>query len=344
MAAARVGFATGYDPHLSAREMADSMRRADELGFEVGFFSETVELMRDSVSTLAAMALSTERMTIGCTQIVRLRSPLVMAQTAATLDELSGGRMILSPGACTPSHSRRYGLVPADPATSLREWIEIIRRLLRSERFSYEGETIVLREAELGWEPVRAEIPMWIPATSRTGLHLAGLLGDGVLLNAICSPEYTVNALRIVRAAVEESGREWADFEVAQLINCSVEDDSATAIDTIRWEVASKFNPVQMPFIAGPKLRVGEPYIHESDLPIFTTAWESGGKDALIRAIPDSYVTGMTASGTPDQVLARVDEYRRAGVRLPILRPGAAHQTDRLLDLFARSGVVEAAV
>jgi len=330
----RVGFATGYDASLSVSDMSGWTRRADELGFEMAFFSETVELMRDSVTTLAAISMATKTLNIGCTQIVRLRSPLVMAQTVASLDELSGGRMVLAPGACTPSHARRYGLAAADPATSLREWVEIMRRVLDRETVTFEGRTISIKNAELGWAPARRHVPMWIAATSRTGLRLAGQIGDGVLLNAICSPEYTVNAIRIVREAVEESGRDWEKFEVAQLINCSIEDDEQSAIEAIRWEVASKFDPVQLPFIAGPKMRVGEPYIRKSDLPVFEAAWKSGGRDALIRAVPDSYVIGMTASGTPQKVTARVQEFRDAGVRLPILRPAAANQTERLLTLF----------
>ena len=72
----------------------------------MGFFSETIELMRDSVTSLAAIGLATEKLIMGSTQIVRLRSPVVMAQSLATLDELTGGRMTLAPGACTKSHSR----------------------------------------------------------------------------------------------------------------------------------------------------------------------------------------------------------------------------------------------
>jgi alkanesulfonate monooxygenase SsuD/methylene tetrahydromethanopterin reductase-like flavin-dependent oxidoreductase (luciferase family) len=99
--------------------------------------------------------------------------------------------------------------------------------------------------------------------------------------------------------------------------------------------VASKLDPIQLPFIARPKMNVGEPFIREEDIPKFEEAWNRGGKDALIAAVPDSYVEGMTASGTPDEVRARVQQYRDAGVDLPILRPAAAHQTERLLDLFA---------
>jgi 5,10-methylenetetrahydromethanopterin reductase len=331
----RVGFATGYDARLSNQDMAHWMREAERRGFEIGFFSETIELMRDSVSALATFALATERMTIGCTQIVRLRSPLVMAQTLASLDELSGGRMMLSPGACTATHSKRHGLEHVKAPTALREYVEAIRLILSGERVSYHGLAVNFDDVELGWEPVRKEIPIYLPATSKTGLRLAGKIADGVLLNAICSPEYSANALAIIREAAEEAGRDFSEFKVAQLINCSVEDDHDAAVQAIKWEVASKLDPIQLPFIAGPKMRVGEPYIRKEDIPLFEEAWNRGGKDALIEAVPDSYVEGMTASGTPEEVRARVQQYRDVGVHLPILRPAAAHQTERLLDLFA---------
>jgi len=331
----RVGFATGYDARLSNAEMAHFMAEAEKRGYEIGFFSETIELMRDSVSALATFGLATSTMTLGCTQIVRLRSPLVMAQTLASLDEMTGGRIMLAPGACTKTHSKRHGLEHINASVALREYVEAMRLILAGGRVSYHGESVNFDDVELGWEPVRKYVPMYLPATSRPGLRLAGQIADGVLLNAICSPEYSANALKIVRDSVEESGRAWSEFKVAQLINCSVEDDHETAVNAIKWEVASKLDPIQLPFIAGPKMRVGEPYIRPEDIPIFEEAWNRGGKQALIDAVPDSYVEGMTASGTPNEVVERVQKFRDVGVDLPILRPAAAHQAERLLDLFA---------
>jgi alkanesulfonate monooxygenase SsuD/methylene tetrahydromethanopterin reductase-like flavin-dependent oxidoreductase (luciferase family) len=335
MGADRVGFATGYDPNASIGDMASWMKRADEAGYEIGFFSETIELMRDSVTALTAFSLATKRLTIGCTQIVRLRTPLVMAQTLASLDEVSDGRIMLAPGACTNTHAKRHGLEKIDPGVTLREWTEAIRKIISGEKVHFDGEAVKFKDVELGWKPRRTYVPMWIPATSRKGLRIAGAIGDGVLLNAICSPEYSANALKIVREANEEAGRNWDEFEVAQLINCSVEDDHAKALDAVRWEVASKLDPIQLPFIAKPKMRVGEPYIHEEDIAKFEEAWKRGGKPALIEAVPDSYVEGMTASGTPEEVQERVQKFRDVGVNLPILRPAAAHQAERLMDIFA---------
>lgn len=333
---ARVGFALGYGKFTNSREMADLMRQAEERGFEMGFFSETIELMRDSVSALSSIGLATRRLILGTTQIVRLRTPIVMAQSAASLDELTGGRMTIAPGACTRSHSRVHGLEHLDPAETLKEWIEAIRLILTGEKVSYEGTYVQFKNVGLGWKPIRGSIPVYVPATSRTGLRLAGAVGDGVVLNAVCSPEYTVNALKIVREAVQAAGKDWSRFEVAQIINCSIEDHHKQALDAIRWEVATKFDPVQIPFIAGPKMRVGEPYIRKEDIGRFEEAYAREGLDGLIKAVPDSYVEGMTASGTPDEVKKRVQQYRDAGVKLPLLRPAAAHQTQWLLDLFAQ--------
>lgn len=331
----RIGFALGYGPFMNAREIADWMRRAEERGYEMGFFSETIELMRDSVSVLAAIGLATSRLVLGSTQIVGLRSAVIMAETLATLDELTQGRMTLAPGACTRSHAAVHSLTLADPPQQLKEYIESMRLLLTGDRVSYQGRFVRFQDVGLAWKPYRRAIPLYVPATARAGLRLAGQIGDGVVLNAVCSPEYTVNALRVVREAGAEAGRDMSRFEVAQIINCSVEEDHGKALDAIRWEIATKFDPIQLPFNAKPRVNVGEPHIHMEDVPRFEEAYRQGGMEALIKAIPDSYVEGLTASGTPEEVRQRVQQYREAGVNLPLLRPAAMHQAGRLLDLFA---------
>lgn len=332
---ARIGLATGYDPALSVAEFAEAVCEVDRRGWEIAFFSETVALMRDSVTALAAFAARTTRITLGCTQVVRLRSPVLMAQTIASLDELSGGRLVVCPGAATRVHADKHGLPPLDPPLALREWIEAIRLLLSGEPVSYAGKVVTLDGVALGFQPLRPRVPLWIAATSATGLRLAGALADGVLLNTVASPEYSANAVAIVRGAVEAAGRDWAGFEVAQLINASVEDDSARAVDAVRWEVATKFLPGKFETQAGPRLRVGEPSIDPAIVPELERAHARGGPEALARALPASMVQGLTAAGTSDEVRARVQRYRDAGVKLPIVRPAAAHQVRRVIDLFS---------
>lgn len=331
----RIGFATGYDNKIDVRGFAGQIASADERGFEIGFFSETWALMRDSVTALSAFALATKDINIGCTQIVRLRSPVVMAQTMATLDELSGGRVVLCPGAATDLHAARHGFEPFKPAQAMSEWIEAFRLIMAGGKVDYEGEILKIRGAELGWKPVREKIPLWFAATSTTGLKLAGRLGDGVLLNTVSSPEYAANAIAIVREANREAGRNWDDFEVAILINTSVDDDPEKAIDAVRWEVANKFMPEKVNMQSRARQRVGEPYIDEDELPHLHAAYHQGGRDGLARALSKKTVQGLTASGDPDTVKAKIQQYREAGVRLPIVRPAALYQAANILDMFA---------
>lgn len=335
MTAPKLGFGLGYDGSLDVRPMAELMRKAEDRGFDLGFFSETIELMRDSVTALAAFAVATSRLTLGCTQIVRLRTPIVMAQTLASLDELANGRIILSPGAFTQSHAVRHGLPHLTPIETLREWMEAMRLVLSGEMVSYEGRHVQFQDVQLPWKPVRTHIPMWNAASSPAGLRLTGEIGDGVLLNACVSPEYSVNAIRVMREAAEAAKRDFKSLEIAQLVVCSIDDDEQKAVDAVRWEVMTKFQPRAIK-ITRRRLAIGEPHVSEGDFPRFEEAFAKGGKEGLAQAMPVSYMKHLTACGTPEQVRRRVQDYRDAGVTLPILRPALAGQADRLLDTFAR--------
>lgn len=329
----RVGFGTGYDGTVGVAQIAGLVRQAEQAGFDLGFFSEAARVLRDGPSALSAMAVSTSTIGIGAVQVVRLRTPVVMAQTIATLDELSGGRLMIAPGACSPGQAARHGLPPADPGQSLIEYMATIRLLLTGEPVTYRGQTLTLDEAQIGWKPIRADVPLYPAATSPRGLRICGQVGDGVLLDACASPEYSANAIKVIRQSAQEAGRDWSKFVVAQIVTCSIEDDRKAALDAVRWEVATKLTPRSHRFQRY-RISVGEPHMRLDDLPKFEQAYNRGGNAGLLAAVPDSYVEGVTASGTPDEVRRRVAEYRAAGVQLPVLRPAASHQAERLMALF----------
>jgi alkanesulfonate monooxygenase SsuD/methylene tetrahydromethanopterin reductase-like flavin-dependent oxidoreductase (luciferase family) len=332
----KVGLAMGYDPSMTVREIADVARRAELRGYDMAFFSEALHSNRDSVTVLTACSLATQSILLGCTQVVRLRTPLLMAQSLASVDELANGRIVLSAGACTAAHAKRHGLPTITPAVTLTDWIEAVRLLLTGEKITYRGQSVQLEGVGLNWVPKRHRIPIWIAAISTTGLRLAGQFADGVLLDAHTSAEYAENAIRILKEAVLASNRDWSEFEVAQIVPCSVEVHHEKAVDAVRWEAASRFESPQFPLEMQRRLRVGEPALDPQDFPSLMAALEKGGKAAVARALPQTLIERTTACGTPEEVVERVQRYRSAGVKFPLIRPQGRHQIARILDLFAR--------
>jgi alkanesulfonate monooxygenase SsuD/methylene tetrahydromethanopterin reductase-like flavin-dependent oxidoreductase (luciferase family) len=333
----RVGFGFGYEPEMTARDMLQWVIELEKRDFELAFFSETIQSLRDAISTHAVFAINTSRIKLGCTQIVRLRTPLLMAQTFASLDELSHGRMVLSLGACTNSHARKNGLPPQNPAQTLREHTRLIRQYWTNAGgdVNFSGDTIQVSGEGLSIRPRRPKIPIWIAATSKTGLQIAGELGDGVLLNATTSPEYTRNAVEIVRKAATKAGRDPDELQVAGIIVAAVSDGKS--YDDVRKELASKFVPLQVDFAVRPRMRVGEPYVTEELIEKLLKSYQEGGVEKLMRDIPDSVILGLTAVGKPGEVQERIEEYRKAGIQLPIVRPANSKVVKATLDAVTPS-------
>lgn len=328
-----VGF--GYDPGMSAAEMAGWARFAEECGFSMAFFSETLQTFRDAVSTLTVLAHHTSRISLGYTQIVRLRSPLILAQTVASLDELSGGRVVLSLGACSERHCVRHGVPPADPAKSLIEYVLVFKKLMSSESVDFDGEYVKMRAGGIGFKPPRSNIPVWIAATSYKGLRIAGKVADGVLLNATTSVEYCENAVKIFRESALESGRDPEKLDVAGIIVTAIGRDGREAADMVRREVASKFSPLMVDFAVKPRLKVGDPFVNEELIERLRTSYMQGGMQRLMEDIPEEVLFGLTASGTSSEVLDRIERYVKAGVKLPIVRPAQAGLYKKVIETLA---------
>lgn len=299
------------------------------------FFSESNVSLRDSVSALAAFALATERIRLAAIQVVRLRSPLLLAETMATLDELSDGRLTLALGAFTRRHAARHGVEPSRPETTLREYVAVCRALLTGRAVSHAGECIRMEGTSLGWTPPRADIEIWVAANSVQGLETAARVADGVLLDGATSPEYTASAMDRIRQAAAAAGRDLSGFRVAQLVNTSIAKTSGEALAAVRSEIAARFRNRQP---AAAKVAVGEPHLTPADLEGFLDTFRSHGASALEDRLTDELVGALSASGTPEQAHARIDRYRGAGVDLPLLRPAHHGQLDTLLTTFGSGG------
>jgi len=330
----RLGLSLGYSPDLTVRDMTGWVKEAEFRGFEMAFFSETVLTMRDAITALSAFALATRTIKLGCTQILRTRTPLVLAQTFTSLNELSDGRVTLCLGAFTESHARKHGLPLEDPAKVLREHTQLIRQYWQAKTVDFQGETIKVKGEGLSILPA-SKIPILIAATSRTGLRIAVEVGDGIVINATTSPGYAENAIRIVKEAAGATGKSLDDFLISGLIVSAVDDGSKGPENALRWELASKFGPLQVNFAVRPRLRVGEEVVTESLIQKLAESYRVGGKEQLARDIPMDVIKSLTVFGNSREVRDRVEEYRRAGVDLPIVRPAGANLMKPVMDAIS---------
>ena len=148
---------------------------------------------------------------------------MLTAVTAATLDEVCGGRFVLGIGPGSPTVLERQGIRFDQPLARLRETVEVVRRLLRGEEVSFTGKTMQVAGAQLDFTPMRPAIPIYFGVTGPKALALAGEIADGVILNGFVSLEYTKRAVEIVRSSARASGRDPDEIEIAASILVSVD-------------------------------------------------------------------------------------------------------------------------
>jgi alkanesulfonate monooxygenase SsuD/methylene tetrahydromethanopterin reductase-like flavin-dependent oxidoreductase (luciferase family) len=168
-----------WDRVTTWSETVEIARAADEAGFEMLSIPESFG--RDGFTLCDRLLAATARIHV-CFGIANpfSRSPAVLAMTAATLDELSGGRFVLGLGGSTPNLVEGWhGLRFEKPLARIRETAELCRRIWRRERGAYQGEIFRTNGVRLGFAPVRERIPIWMAALLPKSLELAGEIADG---------------------------------------------------------------------------------------------------------------------------------------------------------------------
>src|SRR3954451_8835351 len=198
-----VGVGTFISPGRSLETGIERARLADSLGFDSVYTTQIAG--RDAFTVLAAFAQATEKVKLGTgVAPIFARTPAAMAQVAATLDELSGGRMVLGLGVSHQVTVDNWcGATISKPVTQMRDYAGAVRASLRGEQ-PPEGEFFSTRFQFMGYE-ARPELPIYVAALSPNMLRLAGEIGDGVML-WLCAPDYIRD---VVLPAVRE-GRERA--------------------------------------------------------------------------------------------------------------------------------------
>ena len=316
------------------RDGLDYVQYAEKRGFEAVWQAES-RLVRDAIVPMAAYAAVTERLKVGSGVINNwTRNIGLLAATFLTLDDLAPDRIICGIGAWWDPLARDVGIERRKPLTAMRETVEILRRLLNMERVTYQGEFVNVEGIELDIVHGRREprnVPIMIGATGDKMMELTGEIADGVVLNYCVPPEYNNRAMELLERGAKKSGRTLGDIDRPQLVVCSVDYDQERAMDTTR-ELLTQYL-AQQPHIAKAS-GVSQEVVSEIQSILGWPATKEQIQEAK-HLVPDELILRISASGTPDEARAKVNEYRRKGCTCPILYP-VGGDVSLLIDTFAQ--------
>ena len=316
------------------RDGLDYARYAEQRGFEAVWQAES-RLVRDAIVPMAAYAAVTEKLKVGSGVINNwTRNIGLLAATFLTLDDLAPNRAICGIGAWWDPLAANVGIQRRKPLTAMRETVEVLRRLLNMERVTFHGEFHQVEGIELDVVHGRREqrnVPIMIGATGPKMMELTGEIADGAVMNYCVPPDYNDQALEQLAAGAKRAGRTLEDIDRPQLIVCSVDHDHDTAIDYTKMLLCQYL--AQQPHIAKAS-GVTDEVVGEIQSIL---GWPAT-KEQINKAkhlVPDELVYKITASGTPDEARAKVNEYIKRGCTCPILYPVGGN-FKLLIDTFSQ--------
>src|SRR5690348_2930003 len=218
----RLGLHIGYwGMGLTAEDQLTLVREAESLGFDSVWTAEAYG--SDAATVLGWLAGQTEKIRLG-SGIFQMpgRSPAMTAMTAATIDQLSNGRMILGIGTSGPQvaegwHGQRF----AKQLDRTREYVAILRMALAREKVEFKGETLELplpdgpgKALKLIISPVQDQIPIYLAAIGPKNTALAGEIADG-WIPTLLSPEHLSELKKLLEEGASRSGRSLENFDIA---------------------------------------------------------------------------------------------------------------------------------
>ncbi|MDX6582519.1 MAG: hypothetical protein QOI10_1703 [Solirubrobacterales bacterium] len=302
------GISAFISPGRSLEGTLERVALADRLGYDAAYTTHIAG--RDSLTALMAYAAASERIRLG-TGVVPIfsRTPATMAQTAATIDEYSGGRMVLGLGV---SHrvtvENWHGQKITKPVSQMRDYMTAVRAIFRGEQ-APESEHFPTRFAFMGYA-ARADLPIYVAALSPNMIRLAGELADGVML-WLCCPSYIASeVIPALRAGLEKAGRTLDDFDVVAAVPTALTDDPDAARAALRQELVTY---ASLPFYRAMLEASG----FADELAAFDAGMAEGDLDRAKAGLSDRMLGELAGIGSANDVKAAVRRYQDAGVSSP---------------------------
>jgi len=323
---------------LTREDQLAIVQEAERLDYDSVWTAEAYG--SDSATILGWIAGLTTKIKIG-SAIFQMpgRSPAMTAMTAATLDQLSDGRMLLGIGSSGPQVSEGWhGVRFGQQLGRTREYIAIVRKALARERLEFAGEHFTLplpdgpgKALKLTIAPVQDSIPIYLAAIGPKNTALAGEIADG-WIPTLVSPEHLPELTKSLEEGAAKAGRSLDSFDIAPTVNVYVSDDIEKGRDVMR------------PFIA---LYVGgmgsrdknfynnlvQRYGFEDAAKKVQDLYLEGRRDEAMAALPDELIDLVSLNGPADKVRDRLRVYREAGVGTLGITPMAWTREERIEQL-----------
>jgi probable F420-dependent oxidoreductase len=301
----RVGIAFTAETPLAASEIIECARHAERRDIDALWVAEGRS--GDAFATLAAVAANTTSLRLGSGIVpVYTRSPWLIAMAAAVVDNVSRGRFMLGLG---PSHKavveQRHGLRFEKPLQRVRETTAIVRLAMTGRMVDYDGEIFTLRGAQLAVAPQRP-VPIYLAAVGPRMLELAGEIADGVLL-IFPTPAYIAQVIERLRTGAGRAARGIGEVQRAAYVFTCVSTARASAIDASRRTIA----------VYGRRPAYREHFAQHGFAPeaaALEQAWTANDPRRAMNVVTDAMVDNFSASGTPDEVAAKIDLLGKSGL------------------------------
>jgi F420-dependent oxidoreductase-like protein len=311
---------------MGGEALLSTAQEAEALGYDSAWTAEAYG--SDAATVLAYVAAGTKKLKLG-SAIFQMpgRSAAMTAMTAATIDQLSGGRMLLGLGPSGPQvaegwHGQRF----ARQLQRTREYVAVVQAALARERLEFHGETIELplpdgpgKALKLMIAPAQERIPIYLAAIGPKNTALSGEIADG-WLPTLFSPDHVGDFRALLEEGAARAGRSLDGFDIAPVVNSYVSDDAERARDLMRPGIAL--------YVGGMGSRkqnfynrVVQRYGFEDKALEIQDLYLAGKKDEAAAAVPDELVDTVTLSGSPDAVRERLAAYRDAGVGTLLIAP-----------------------
>ncbi|MEU3615546.1 LLM class flavin-dependent oxidoreductase [Streptomyces sp. NPDC006872] len=319
-----------------ADRVVETVRRAEELGFDEVWFPDSQLLWRDVFTTLTAAALGTGRIGLG-TAVTNLatRHPAVVASAARSVAELAPGRFTLGLGVGNSSVGP-IGLRQSTSA-SMREGIGMLRALLDGQEWEFEGKVRSrLRDPQPG-------VPLHLAASGPKNLRLAGEVADGVILLSGVSPATLASATARVREGAEAAGRAYGAIPLTVSAFCAVTDDVESAARRLKPVCASIAQNGGAPFLALAGIEVDVPATVEGVYPDLVHAedWDKAVEICsawISDAAALRFAEEFCLFGTAEQLTQRLRALHAAGVTGVLLQHvGSYHPPTDLIEAVGSS-------